>query len=213
MVIASVELYNAFYINSSEDKIFKEKLKSFIICALHGISLFVLGISTTLVLTEIGKRWIGRLRPHFLAVCAPSYASITCYTSAGTGLIYNSISTADPFCTGDSSKVKEARFSFPSGHSSFSTHCMAFIIIFLEARLILVRLRFIKTFIQIAAFIAAWVTILSRVSDYWHRYTDVLAGFFLGLIIALFVTLVVGRVLWDYKVEKRIYEVDDLKKK
>jgi phosphatidate phosphatase len=90
---------------------------------------------------------------------------------------------------------------------------MTFIIIFLEARLILVRLRFIKTFVQIAAFIAAWVTMLSRVSDYWHRFTDVLAGFFLGLIIALFVLLVLGRVLWEYKVEKRIYEVDDLKEK
>jgi len=90
---------------------------------------------------------------------------------------------------------------------------MTFVIIFLEARLILVRLRFIKTFIQIAAFIAAWVTMLSRVSDYWHRFTDVLAGFFLGLIIALFVLLVLGRVLWEYKVEKRIYEVDDLKEK
>ena len=90
---------------------------------------------------------------------------------------------------------------------------MTFIIIFLEARLILVRLRFIKTFIQIAAFIAAWVTMLSRVSDYWHRFTDVLAGFLLGLIIALFVLLVLGRVLWEYKVEKRIYEVDDLKEK
>ena len=90
---------------------------------------------------------------------------------------------------------------------------MTFVIIFLEARLILVRLRFIKTFVQIAAFIAAWVTMLSRVSDYWHRFTDVLAGFFLGLIIALFVLLVLGRVLWEYKVEKRIYEVDDLKEK
>ena len=90
---------------------------------------------------------------------------------------------------------------------------MTFIIIFLEARLILVRLRFIKTFIQIAAFIAAWVTMLSRVSDYWHRFTDVLAGFFLGLMVALFVVLVLGRVLWEYKIEKRIYDVDDLKEK
>ena len=90
---------------------------------------------------------------------------------------------------------------------------MTFIIIFLEARLILVKLRFLKTFIQIAAFIAAWVTILSRVSDYWHRFTDVLAGFFLGLLVALFVVLVLGRVLWEYKVEKRVYDVDDLKEK
>ena len=109
LIIVFVEIYNAFYINKSNDVMISEKLKSFIVCALHGISLFILGISATLMFTEIGKRWIGRLRPHFLAVCAPNYSAITCYTSTATGYIYNSISTADPFCTGDASKVKEVK--------------------------------------------------------------------------------------------------------
>jgi hypothetical protein len=32
----------------------------------HGISLFALGIGLTLLITEVGKRWLGRLRPHFI---------------------------------------------------------------------------------------------------------------------------------------------------
>jgi phosphatidate phosphatase len=107
LVIIFVEIYNGFYINSSNDILVSEKLKTVIVCSLHAISLFILGISATLMMTEIGKRWIGRLRPHFLSVCAPNYSSISCYTSTSTGYIYNSISTADPFCTGDASKVKE----------------------------------------------------------------------------------------------------------
>ncbi len=212
IIIVLAEVYNAFYINSAKDTNSKEKLKTCLVCGLHGVALFVLGISTTLLFTEIGKRWVGRLRPHFLAVCQPNYSLITCSTSTSTGSIYKSIYTGDSFCTGDASQIKQGRFSFPSGHSSYSTYCMSFIIIFLEARLILVRLRFVKTFVQIAAFIAAWVTILSRVSDYWHNPTDVLGGFLLGLAVSLFVTLVVGRVLWEYKIEKRIHDVDELKK-
>ena len=61
-------------------------------------------------------------------------------------------------------------------------------------REILVRLRFIKKIIQITAFVAAWTAILSLISGYWHIYTDVLAGSILGLIVALFATLIVDKI-------------------
>lgn len=32
-------------------------------------------------------------------------------------------------CTGDPAKIKEARLSFPSGHSSFSAYSMIFLIV------------------------------------------------------------------------------------
>ena len=35
----------------------------------------------------------------------------------------------DKLCTGDPKIVKEARLSFPSGHSSFSTYSMVFVIV------------------------------------------------------------------------------------
>ena len=48
------------------------------------------------------------------------------------------------------------------------------------------------------AFIAAYVTAISRIPDYAHRGSDVLGGSVLGIIIALFITLVAGRVFWVY---------------
>jgi phosphatidate phosphatase len=98
--------------------------------------------------------------------------------------------------------------SFPSGHSSYSWYTMLFLIIFIEARLFLLRLRYIKPLIQLCAFSAAFVTMLSRVSDYHHRGSDVIGGTFLGCIVALFVTFVVGKVMWVYETEISYSELD-----
>ena len=57
---------------------------------------------------------------------------------------------------------------------------MLFAIVFLEARLILIRFRYVKTGIQLACFSAAFVTMLSRVPDYHHRGSDVIWGTVIG---------------------------------
>jgi phosphatidate phosphatase len=86
---------------------------------------------------------------------------------------------------------------------------MMFLIIYLEARLRLLRVRYIKPLIQLAALIAAFVTSISRISDYHHRFSDVLSGSILGIIVALFITLVVGRVMWVIDGRPRRFEFED----
>ena len=49
------------------------------------------------------------------------------------------------------------------GHSSYSNYTMLYLIIFIEARLFLLRFRFIKGLLQVTAFIAAFVTSISRI--------------------------------------------------
>ena len=105
-------------------------------------------------------------------------------------------------CTGDAHLIREARVSFPSGHSSFTVYSMVFVIVslnvflifmrwnasayfgivkvYLEARTRVSRARFIKTTFQLIAFIAAWHTCMSRVSDFKHHHTDVIAGAAIG---------------------------------
>jgi len=85
--------------------------KTFLIHFFHAFSLFFMGMVITLVLTEIGKRWIGRLRPNFMSVCNPDYTKINCTTDAATGLIFNAIYTGGDFCKGNKDDVKEARLS------------------------------------------------------------------------------------------------------
>ena len=57
---------------------------------------------------------------------------------------------------------------------------MVFLILFVEARLVLLRFRYFKPLLQMTAFIAAYVTTLSRVPDYAHRGSDVIGGAVLG---------------------------------
>ena len=168
-------------------------------------------MGVTLLLTEIGKSWVGRLRPHFLSVCKPNFSQINCTVNGLNGVVYNSIYTGDSFCTGNPNDVIEARASWPSGHSSFSWYTMIYLVIYLEARLRLLRLRYIKSLIQLAAVIAAFLTSISRISDYHHRFSDVLSGSVLGIVIAFFVTLVLGRVLWVLESKPRRFEVASIK--
>jgi phosphatidate phosphatase len=150
----------------------RSKLRMFSINIYHAISLFFFGISCTLVLTEIGKRWIGRLRPNFLEVCKPNISEIICVVETAKGTIYNAISTDGGFCNGDSSEVEDARLSFPSGHASISSFTMLFIIIYVEARLLSLRARYFKLFIQMAAFIAAFVSTFNKLSIFYSKIID-----------------------------------------
>ncbi|CAF1148537.1 unnamed protein product [Brachionus calyciflorus] len=188
------------------------KVKTFFICLFHALSIFFLGIAISLLITEIGKRWIGRLRPYFIDVCKPDLTKLNCTINTLSGLVYNRIYTGDNFCTGDEKKIAEARLSFPSGHASFSCYTMTFLILFIEARLSLLRFRYLKSLIQLLALIAAFITCISRVSDYHHRGSDVIGGAVIGLVIGIFVNMVTGRVLWEYKIEEKKYELDNNEK-
>lgn len=179
LLVVLVELVNSYII---KQKINVNRKRKFLICTFHALSLFILGISIVLLLTDIGKRWVGRLRPHFISVCKPNFSKLNCTSSGLIGFVYNAIYTGDNFCTGASNLVKEARFSFPSGHSSYSVYSMVFLIVYLEARLFLLKFRYVKSLFQMFAFIAAFVTCLSRISDYHHRGTDVLGGTCLGIL-------------------------------
>lgn len=208
-VIIFVELFNAkLFPWSYTEEPRETRLRRLQISFFHSVSLFAFGISIILLLTEIGKKWIGRLRPHFLSVCNPTVGTLNCFTNTATGGILNAINTGGSFCTGNAKDVEEARLSFPSGHASFSTYTMLYLILYLEARLFALKFRYLKTLIQMSAFIAAYVTSISRISDYHHRGSDVIGGALLGGAVALFVALVLGKVLWIIDKSEAVYDYD-----
>ncbi|KAH9492584.1 Phospholipid phosphatase 1, partial [Bulinus truncatus] len=150
-----------------------------LLCALYNsIGVFVFGNVVNQFLTEIGKNVVGRLRPHFLTVCQPDFSKFNC----SDGYITASICT-----TKDLDVLKEARLSFPSGHSSFTAFCMLYIILYLEARVTIKEITLLKPVIQLALFCFTFVTCLTRISDYKHHWSDVLGGAILGLAVCLFV--------------------------
>ncbi|PIN96773.1 hypothetical protein AB205_0001930, partial [Aquarana catesbeiana] len=102
----------------------KERSYSFIqnpyVAALYKqVGCFIFGCAISQSFTDIAKVSIGRLRPHFLAVCNPDFTKINC--SLGYIQEYT--------CTGLPNKVMEARKSFFSGHASFSMYTMLYLVV------------------------------------------------------------------------------------
>ncbi|KAM3868101.1 phospholipid phosphatase 1-like [Diretmus argenteus] len=149
---------------------------SYAACVYKVVGSYLFGAAASQSLTDIAKSSIGRLRPHFLAVCKPAWDRINC--KAG-GYVENFT------CTGDKFLVDEARLSFYSGHSSFSMYCMLFLVLYIQARLTSEWARLLRPTIQFFLISTALYVGLSRVSDYKHHWSDVLAGLLQGAVVSV----------------------------
>uniref|UniRef100_A0A8C8VPW7 Phosphatidic acid phosphatase type 2/haloperoxidase domain-containing protein n=1 Tax=Pelusios castaneus TaxID=367368 RepID=A0A8C8VPW7_9SAUR len=138
---------------------------------------FLFGCTVGQSLTNMAKITIGRLRPHFLAVCRPDLALLNC--SRGYVEEYT--------CTAGSSEEKEARKSFYSGHASFAMYSMAYLVFYLQARFTWRGARLLRPLVQFVLLLLAMYTGLTRISDYWHHPSDVAVGFLQGALVAYWV--------------------------
>ena len=103
----------------------------------------ILGFSICMLITDVGKYSVGRLRPYFMTVCNPDVDNV-CYdmnisnfqqedneTYYFPDIHHQRYVMGEDTCstlTADKSMLKEARLSFVSGHSSSSfTHRFIFI--------------------------------------------------------------------------------------
>ncbi|CAH3195329.1 unnamed protein product [Porites evermanni] len=121
---------------------------------------FAFGGLITIFATDVGKYTAGRLRPHFLSICKPpSSVFINCS--------HNYI--LDDVCTGD------------------PAYAMTFTALYMEARIHFPHSKFLKFFLQLVVAQLGILCSLSRVSDYKHHWTDVLAGLLLGILIAVLI--------------------------
>lgn len=146
------------------------------------VGAFLFGASASQSLTDIAKYSIGRLRPHFLAVCNPDWSKINC----SDGYIENFI------CQGNEDRIREGRLSFYSGHSSFSMYTMLFLALYLQARMKGDWARLLRPTLQFGLIALSIYVGLSRVSDYKHHWSDVLVGLIQGAAVAILVALYIS---------------------
>jgi len=149
----------------------------------HMLGLFVFGSMVTLLLTDTTKYTVGRLRPHFLAVCRPALQPHVCGTAEQPLYVTNYTCRGEP---GPDSQhqLAQMRLSFVSGHASLSVYSMWFCIVYLQQRMGTRNFRLVKPLIQLGCALAALFTCLTRVSDNQHHPGDVVAGAGLGLTVA-----------------------------
>mmetsp|Transcript_7825 Transcript_7825/g.23642 ORF Transcript_7825/g.23642 Transcript_7825/m.23642 type:complete len:253 (-) Transcript_7825:231-989(-) len=131
----------------------------------HQLVLGLLGaMSINVLITEIFKNVAGRPRPYFASVCN-SY-----------------VEGSKTVCTGHTSLVKEARKSFPSGHTS-----LAFAVAVFQASTIAGALglgdvgsSLLTVLISSLPTLGAFWVGITRTIDNHHHWSDVVAGAILG---------------------------------
>lgn len=159
---------------------------------------FVAGFFVEHMFVEIAKFNMGRLRPNFLDNCRPYFEiENNVYDCSNTTTPNGYVGSYE--CLHED--YRESLLSFPSGHTSLITYAMVFGAGYLQLRMPMIPISFlIKPFLQFGLLLIAWYISLSRVSDYKHHWSDVLAGGLIGSFVAI-VSLYYIR-LWTKKVDK-----------
>lgn len=150
----------------------------------HDVHAGICGLCCTVGLcegsTQLLKLFIQRPRPIYYALCAVDLA---------TGK-----------CTGSLDMIREANFSFPSGHSSLAASGMNFLCLFLVSK-ILSRWGSSARWTCVGVSVVCWgwaiFVAASRLVDHWHHYADVLAGMCLGAITSTFMFHAWYPPVWD----------------
>ncbi|XP_034104033.1 putative phosphatidate phosphatase [Drosophila albomicans] len=145
---------------------------------------FGFGMLLTFDATEVGKYTIGRLRPHFIAVCQPQLSDGSLCTDPIN--LHRYVENYE--CAGEGytiADVRQTRLSFPSGHSSLSFYALLYVALYLQRKLTWSSSKLARHFLQFTLIMLAWYTALSRVMDSWHHWSDVLAGSLIGVAGAL----------------------------
>jgi len=166
--------------------------------------LVMIGLFNVMI-TEIGKFSIGRLRPHFLTLCKPNLDNGTCRDDLGYEkyvVISNDKCTRKDDFHNYEKHLNDGRKSFLSGHSSFSFYVAVFLVCYLHCRLthlhisasttnwwpywLLKGIQIFKPYMQFGLLALATYVGMSRISDYMHHPGDVVTGALLGTISGIF---------------------------
>lgn len=163
------------------------KIPSWVLSIYSKIVVFLFGQKINGIATEAIKYQIGRLRPFFMQICKPN---IDCRLPNIQHVYIQKFNCTNKLAT--AKNLRYARKSFPSGHSSFSFYVAIYLALYLHLRLRATDGRLIGYFLQFICIMMASFTALSRISDYKHHWSDVLAGTALGATVALIMVFFVA---------------------
>lgn len=208
VIIITTEIVQAKFNTSRELKILtigNWNIPAWLTNSYRQFGYFVFGAACSQLTTDVAKYTIGRLRPHFIDMCRPIINGGDCSNPANMGRYIEEYT-----CSGTISDflMRETRLSFPSGHSSLSAYTLIYCVLFLHARITCSRFNLLKSLLQIALILLVWFIGLSRISDYKHHWSDVLAGFSIGVFCAMIVSNFVAKLFKTSHVKEGQYELN-----
>ena len=169
-------------------------IKSFSIKVVNDI---VWGMLICILVTDILKYSVGKLRPHFLTICNPDFNDI-CFDENSYYIYEDGEEVLDEFferyvnetdicSTQNLALINEARLAFPSGHASYSFYFATSLNLYMNKTLkdfniIGSILPYINLLLML---LASWIS-CTRITDFYHDTVDIICGGFAGVVIAIF---------------------------
>ncbi|XP_017042247.1 putative phosphatidate phosphatase [Drosophila ficusphila] len=182
------------------------RIPSFISECYKAIGVYLFGLGLTLLAIRLTKHSTGRLRPHFLDVCQPTWGEEGEESCAGLSGGNSTLFLEDFACTefaASQDLLAVVRHSFPSGFASTSCYAMGFLVFYAQARLFAPWLRLARATLQLACGSVALVVCWERISTHQNHPSDVAAGAALGWAVAAFATVSVANLFAEVRVKRR----------
>ncbi|XP_077475061.1 phospholipid phosphatase-related protein type 2a isoform X3 [Stigmatopora argus] len=150
------------------------------------LGVYAFGLFTTSIFANAGQVVTGNQTPHFLSACRPNYTKLGCQSNT----LYITEGRA---CTGNPLIVMSARKSFPSKDAALSVYSAVYTVMYVTLVFKTKGTRLTKPTVSFTLLCLAMIVGVVRVAEYRNHWADVLAGFFAGGAIAVFlVTCVIN---------------------
>ncbi|XP_018609418.2 phospholipid phosphatase-related protein type 5 isoform X1 [Scleropages formosus] len=148
------------------------------------LGVYAFGLFTTDIFVNAGQVVTGNLAPHFLTVCKPNYTALGCQHA----LRFISHQEA---CTGNQEDILRARKTFPSKEAALSVYAALYLAMYITYTVKAKGTRLAKPVLSLGLMCLAFLTGLNRVAEYRNHWSDVIAGFVVGVAIATFLVVCV----------------------
>ncbi|KAJ8010437.1 hypothetical protein DPEC_G00075070 [Dallia pectoralis] len=148
------------------------------------LGVYTFGLFTVDIFANAGQVVTGNLAPHFLTVCKPNYTALGCQQA----LRYISHQEA---CTGNQEDILRARKTFPSKEAALSVYAALYLASYITCTVKAKGTRLAKPVLSLGLMCMAFLTGVNRVAEYRNHWSDVIAGFIIGVAIATFLVVCV----------------------
>ncbi len=139
------------------------------------LSVFYFAAISLLLITTVIKYTTGRLRPDFIYLCQPD---IDCNKEDNQFLYVENYTCINDNKNAD--QISDARMSFISGHSTYSSYCAIYFCIYLHIKMKSYVLISLRTVLQLMSILTTVFVGLNRIAINKHHWSDVLFGLILG---------------------------------
>ncbi|XP_069497635.1 phospholipid phosphatase-related protein type 5 [Ambystoma mexicanum] len=148
------------------------------------LGIYTFGLFATDIFVNAGQVVTGNLAPHFLTVCKPNYTDLGCQQ-------FTQFITNTQACTGNPELVLKARKTFPSKEAALSVYAALYLAMYITSTIKAKGTRLAKPVLCLGLMCSAFLTGVNRVAEYRNHWSDVIAGFLIGISIAVFLVVCV----------------------